>query len=325
MKTRTLGKTLAVSELGLGCMGMTFAYGGQDEAASIATLHRAIEIGVTFFDTAEVYGPFTNETLLGKAFKGRRDKLLIATKFGMKRGADGRQLDGSPANVRASLEGSLKRLNTDVIDLYYQHRMDPLVPIEDTVGALADLVKEGKIRAIGLSEAGAATLRRAHKVHPITALQTEYSLWYREPEREIIGTCRELGIGFVPYSPLGRGFLTGAIRSREVLGENDSRRTHPRFDEASIAANSKMLQALEALAAKKSTSAAKLALAWVLHQGDDMVPIPGARKIRHLEENVAATEVALSPGDLEALAKAFPIGATTGDRYGAEMMSFVQS
>lgn len=324
MKTRTLGNTLTVSEIGIGCMGMSFAYGGQEESAAIATLHRAMELGVTFFDTAELYGPYENEKILGKAFKGRRDKVVIATKFGI-RYVDGQpRTDGSPATVRASLEGSLQRLGIDCVDLYYQHRMDPGTPIEETVGALADLVREGKIKAIGLSEANAATIRRAHKVHPITAIQTEYSLWTREPEREVLKTCRELGIGFVPYSPLGRGFLTGAIRTPEALDQGDWRRSQPRFQEDAIKANIKIVEAIERIAKKKDATPAQLALAWVLHQGKDIVPIPGVRKIKHLEENVKAVDVTLTADDLAAIDAAIPAGSTTGARYLPNQLAAIQ-
>lgn len=324
MKTRTLGKTLTVSELGLGCMGMSFAYGGQEERAAIATLHRAMDLGVTLFDTAELYGPFQNEILLGKAFKGRWDKIVIATKFGIRYEGGQPRTDGSPANVRASLEGSLKRLGVEAVDLYYQHRMDAGTPIEDTVGALGDLVKEGKIKAIGLSEARADTIRRAHKVHEITAVQTEYSLWSRGPEREILKTCRALGIGFVPYSPLGRGFLTGTIRSPEALPETDWRRSQPRFQDDAIKANLAIVDTLARLAKAKDATPAQLALAWVLHQGADLVPIPGARQIRHLEENVAAADIALSPADLAAIDDAIPAGIARGERYLPDQLSAIQ-
>jgi len=324
MKTRTLGKTLTVSEIGLGCMGMSFAYGGQEESEAIATLHRAMEIGVTFFDTAELYGPYENEKILGKAFKGRRDKVVIATKFGIRYEAGQPRTDGSPANVRASLDGSLKRLGTDFVDLYYQHRMDPGTPIEETVGTLSELVRAGKIRGIGLSEASADTIRRAHKVHPITAVQTEYSLWSRGPEREILAVCRDLGIGFVPYSPLGRGFLTGAIRTPEALPEGDWRRSQPRFQDDAMKANLAIVEALADLARKKDVTPAQLALAWVLHQGEHLVPIPGARKIKHLEENVAAAQVKLSAADLAAITAAIPPDVAQGARYLPNQLAALQ-
>lgn len=275
MKTRKLGNELTVSAVGLGCMGMSFAYGEADESQSIRTLHRAIELGVDFFDTAEVYGPYENEKLLGKALKGRRDRVVIATKFGFridpgKPAAEAiKGVDGRPENAKTVAEASLKRLGTDVIDLYYQHRVDPAVPIEETVGAMAELVKEGKVRAIGLSEASAATIRRAHAVHPIAAIQSEYSLWSRDPEQEVLDTCRELGIGFVPYSPLGRGMLTGTIRKVEDLAADDFRRSLPRFQEENFEANAALVATLERLAMERGVTAAQLALAWVVNQGED--------------------------------------------------------
>ncbi len=320
--TRRLGSELVVSAVGLGCMGMSHAYGGQDEADAIRTLHRAVEIGVTFFDTAEVYGPFENEVLLGKALRPHRDRVVIATKFGFRIDPAGTGagamtgLDSRPEHVRAVAEASLKRLGVEVIDLLYQHRVDPQVPIEDTVGAMADLVRAGKVRALGLSEADAATIRRAHAVHPIAALQSEYSLWTRDPEGEILDTCRELGIGFVPFSPLGRGFLTGAIRGPEDIGDGDFRRTLPRFSPENIAANAALVAALEAMAAEKGVTAAQLALAWVLAQGDFIVPIPGARRIAHLEQNVAAAGVVLTPAELAALGEMLAPGKVAGARYG---------
>ncbi|MBY5836178.1 aldo/keto reductase [Rhizobium leguminosarum] len=321
MKTRKLGNNLTVSAVGLGCMGMSFAYGASDDAESIRTLHRAIDLGVTFFDTAEVYGPFTNEVLLGKALKPFRDRVVIATKFGFK--IDASQpgiaaiagVDSRPEHVRVVAEASLKRLGIDTIDLFYQHRVDPDVPIEETVGAMAELVKEGKVRALGLSEAGSATIRRAHAVHPIAALQSEYSLWTRDPEEEVLATCRELGIGFVPYSPLGRGFLTGAIRKMEDLAADDFRRQVPRFQAENFDANAALVSTLERLAAEKGVTAAQLALAWVLSQGDDIVPIPGARKLHHLEQNAAAADIVLSPAELEQLSEAIPAGQVAGKRY----------
>ena len=321
MKMRQLGRQLEVSAVGLGCMGMSFAYGGQEEEASLATLRRALDIGVNFFDTAEVYGPYENEVLVGKALKGRRDGVTIATKFGFKISEHGEGaarmigLDSRPEHVKAVAEASLKRLGVETIDLLYQHRVDPSVPIEDTVGAMADLVKEGKVRALGLSEASAKTIRRAHAVHPIAAVQSEYSLWSREPEAEIFPLCRELGIGFVPYSPLGRGLLTGAIRSRNDLGADDWRLSQPRFQDDAMAANQQLIETLQRIAKAKSIAAAQLALAWVLHQGDFIVPIPGARKIRHLEENSAAAEISLSAKDLAEIEAASPVTAVAGARY----------
>ncbi|NKK69298.1 aldo/keto reductase [Rhizobium leguminosarum bv. viciae] len=321
MKTRKLGNDLTVSAVGLGCMGMSFAYGASDDAESMKTLHRAIDLGVTFFDTAEVYGPFTNEVLLGKALKPFRDRVVIATKFGFKIDANKpgaaaiAGVDSRPEHVRAVAEASLKRLGIDNIDLFYQHRVDPNVPIEETVGVMAELVKEGKVRALGLSEAGSATIRRAHEVHPIAALQSEYSLWTRDPEEEVLATCRELGIGFVPYSPLGRGFLTGSIRKVEDLAADDFRRQVPRFQAENFDANAALVATLERLAAEKGVTAAQLALAWVLNQGDDIVPIPGARKLHHLEQNAAAADIVLSPAELEQLSEAIPAGQVAGKRY----------
>ncbi|PDT28860.1 aldo/keto reductase [Rhizobium sp. L9] len=321
MKTRKLGNDLTVSAVGLGCMGMSFAYGASDEAESVKTLHRAVDLGVTFFDTAEVYGPFTNEVLLGRALKPFRDRVVIATKFGFK--IDTSQagaaaiagVDSRPEHVRAVAEASLKRLDIETIDLFYQHRVDPNVPIEETVGAMAELVKEGKVRALGLSEAGSATIRRAHAVHPIAALQSEYSLWTRAPEEDVLATCRELGIGFVPYSPLGRGFLTGAIRKVDDLADDDFRRQVPRFQAENFDANAALVATLEKLAAAKGVTAAQLALAWVLNQGDDIVPIPGARKLHHLEQNVAAADITLGAEELDKLGEAIPAAQVAGKRY----------
>jgi aryl-alcohol dehydrogenase-like predicted oxidoreductase len=327
MKTRTLGPHLAVSTVGLGCMGMSHAYGGQDEQESIRTLHRAIDLGVTFFDTAEVYGPFENEILVGKALKPYRDKVVIATKFGFRIDTSKKDtgamagLDSRPEHVREVAEASLKRLGVEVIDLFYQHRVDPNVPIEETIGAMADLVREGKVRALGLSEAGAAQIRRAHAVHPISALQSEYSLWTRDPEGEILDTCRELGIGFVPFSPLGRGFLTGKIQKPEDFGTDDFRRTLPRFNSENMAANASLVTLLEEMATTKGVTAAQLALAWVLHQGDFIVPIPGARKIAHLEQNVAAAEITLSSDELKTLGDMLAPEKFAGKRYGDAAMS----
>ncbi|ANM02461.1 aldo/keto reductase protein [Rhizobium phaseoli] len=321
MKTRKLGNDLTVSAVGLGCMGMSFAYGASDEAESIRTLNRAVDLGVTFFDTAEVYGPFTNEILLGKALKPHRDRVVIATKFGFK--IDTSQtgaaaiagVDSRPEHVRAVAEASLKRLGIETIDLLYQHRVDANVPIEETVGVMAELVREGKVRALGLSEAGSATIRRAHAVHPIAALQSEYSLWTRDPEEDVLATCRELGIGFVPYSSLGRGFLTGAIRKADDLAADDFRRQVPRFQAENFDANAALVATLERLAAEKGVTAAQLALAWVLSQGDDIVPIPGARKLHHLEQNAAAADISLSAAELRQLGEAIPAAQVAGKRY----------
>lgn len=323
MKTRKLGLGgPEVSAIGLGCMGMSAFYGGADEGQSIDVIHRALDLGVTLFDTAEMYGPHTNEVLLGKALKGRRDQAFIATKFGINRQADGSAVtDGSPANVRRAVEGSLSRLGVDHIDLYYQHRMDPDTPIEETVGAMGELVKEGKVRFLGLSEAAPATLRRGHAEHPITALQTEYSLWSRDPEDEILATVRELGIGFVPYSPLGRGFLSGDIRSIDDLVPDDYRRTNPRFMGDNFQKNLDLVAAVAAIAADKGVTAAQLALAWVLAQGEDLVPIPGTRRIATLEQNVAAADIALTPEDLARIEAVFPRDAVVGERYAPGGMS----
>ncbi|ESY21200.1 MULTISPECIES: aldo/keto reductase [unclassified Mesorhizobium] len=329
MKTRKLGTELEVFPVGLGCMGMSFAYGGQAEVDAIATLRRAVEIGVTFFDTAEVYGPFENEILLGKALKPVRDRVTIATKFGFKISEEGSGLermvgvDSRPEHVKAVAEASLKRLDTDVIDLYYQHRVDPDVPIEDTVGAMAELVRDGKVRALGLSEVSAATIRRAHAVHPIAAVQSEYSLWSRDPEDEVFDVCRELGIGFVPYSPLGRGLLTGTIAKPEALSDDDWRRTLPRFQADAMAANAKVIATLEKLAVEKGVTSAQLALAWVLHQGDFIVPIPGARKIRHLEQNTAAVGIELSAAEVAAIGDALSPDKVVGKRYTEELLALV--
>jgi len=323
MKMRKLGRNgPEVSAVGLGCMGMSAFYGGADEAQSIAVIHRALDLGVTLFDTAEMYGPHTNEVLVGKALKDRRDEAFIATKFGINRLPDGSAItDGSPANVRRAVEGSLSRLGVDHIDLYYQHRIDPNTPIEETVGAMAELVKEGKVRFLGLSEAAPATLRRAHAEHPITALQTEYSLWSRDPEDELLGVVRELGIGFVPYSPLGRGFLSGEIKSIDDLAPDDFRRTNPRFAGANFQKNLDLVDAVGAIAADKGVTAAQLALAWVLAQGEDLVPIPGTRRIATLEQNVAAVDIVLTPDDLARIEAVFPRGAAAGERYAPGGMS----
>lgn len=318
MKHTTLGTStpLEVGRLGLGCMGMSAFYSGagQDDAESIRTIHRALDLGVTLFDTAEIYGPYLNEELLGTALAGRWDDVVIATKFGtiLHRGDASRGLDGSPENVRLSVEGSLARLGTDHIDLYYQHRMDPDVPIEDTVGALAELIEAGLIGHYGLSEAAPDTIRRAHAVHPVTALQTEYSLWSRDPERELLPVVRELGIGFVPYSPLGRGFLTGTIRSLDQLDAGDFRRDNPRFAGENLGANIRIVEQVDGVAAELGATPAQVALAWLLAQGDDIVPIPGTKRVGRLEENVAADALRLSPDQLATLAAIDP---AVGDRY----------
>ncbi|MDR6871363.1 aryl-alcohol dehydrogenase-like predicted oxidoreductase [Bosea sp. BE125] len=329
MKTRKLGTELSVYPVGLGCMGMSFAYGGQEESAAITTLRRAVDLGVTLFDTAEVYGPYDNEILLGKALKPVRDKVVIATKFGFKISRDGEGparmtgVDSRPQHLKAVAEASLKRLGVDVIDLYYQHRVDPAVPIEETVGAMAELVREGKVRALGLSEASAATIRRAHAVHPIAAVQSEYSLWSREPEAQVFSTCRELGIGFVPYSPLGRGLLTGAISKPGQLTADDWRHTLPRFQAEAMAANAAIVDELAAIAARKGVTTAQLALAWVLHQGDFIVPIPGARKIANLEQNAAAAAISLSAAELADIAQAMSPERVVGSRYTEAALALV--
>jgi aryl-alcohol dehydrogenase-like predicted oxidoreductase len=323
METRELGKSgLFVSALGLGCMGMSDFYGDGDEAESIATIHRAIEFGVTFLDTADVYGMGRNEELVGKAIKGRRGKVILATKFGNVRKADGTfvGVNGKPDYVRSACEASLRRLQVDMIDLYYQHRVDPNTPIEDTVGAMAGLIEAGKVRYLGLSEAASDTIRRAQKVHPIAALQTEYSLWSRDPEGELLDTVRELGIGFVAYSPLGRGFLTAKISSLDDLADNDWRRSMPRFEQENFRRNMELVERIEALAARKGCSAAQLALAWVLAQGDDIVPIPGTKRRGYLEENIGALEVHLAPEELAEIDAMLPAGAAAGSRYSAPGM-----
>lgn len=316
MQMRKLGQ-LEVSALGLGCMGMSDFYGQADENDAIKVIHKALEMGVTLLDTADMYGPFTNEKLVGKAIADRRDQVVLATKFGNERAEDGTFLgvNGRPEYVRSACEASLKRLGVDHIDLYYQHRVDPHVPIEDTWGAMADLVKEGKVRYLGISEAAPATIRKAHAVHPITALQTEYSLWSREPEDELLATVRDLGVGFVAYSPLGRGFLTGQFKKPEDIPEGDFRRDNPRFQGDNFYKNLNLVTEVSQLAQEKGCTPSQLALAWVLAQGDDIVPIPGTKKLHYLEENLAAINVQLSPKDLEAINAIMPAGAAQGDRY----------
>jgi aryl-alcohol dehydrogenase-like predicted oxidoreductase len=316
MRTAHLGE-LSVSRIGLGAMSMSGSYGAADEAESIRTIHRALELGVTLLDTAEAYGPFHNEELVGRAIKGRRDQVVLATKFGYisHTGRDAGRLDSSPASIRTAVEGSLTRLGTDHIDLYYQHRLDPDTPIEDTVGAMAGLVAEGKIRHIGLSEAWVGTIRRAHAVHPITALQSEYSLWTRDPEEEVLPVLRELRIGFVPYSPLGRGFLTGQIRSPGDLAESDFRKTNPRFQESNFAHNLQIAEEVRQVAAEAGATPAQVALAWLLAKGDDIVPIPGTKRVSRVEENIAADTVQLTAGQLATLTRITP---AAGDHHNEE-------
>jgi aryl-alcohol dehydrogenase-like predicted oxidoreductase len=326
MPRRQLGKSgLTVSAMGLGCMGMSEFYGARDDEESLRVIHRSLELGIDFLDTADMYGIGANEELVGKAIAGRRDKVILATKFGNVRGADGsfKGVDGSPAYVRSACEASLRRLKVDVIDLYYQHRVDDKTPIEETIRAMADLVKQGKVKHLGMSEASAATIHRAAKVHPIAALQTEYSLWTREVESEILPACRELGIGFVAYSPLGRGFLTGKFKTEQEIPEGDRRRDMPRFQGENFQKNLDVVKRIEQMAKSKGCQASQIALAWVLSRGNDIVPIPGTKRIKYLEENAAAIRLTLSPAELNELEQILPPGKAAGDRYHAQGMAAV--
>jgi len=327
MKTRKLGNTgIETPAIGLGCMGMSSVYGAADDVTSIAVIHRALELGITFLDTADIYGAGGNEELVGRAIRGKRDQVVLATKFGRvikSSGADGKgyDIDGSPAYVKRAAEASLRRLGVETIDLYYQHRVDPKTPIEETVGAMAELVKQGKVRYLGLSEAAPDTIRRAHAVHPIAALQTEYSLWTRDPEDELLELTRQLGITFVAYSPLGRGFLTGALKSPDDLAPDDWRRTSPRFQGENFTKNLELVEELQAMARAKGTTAAQLALAWLLTRGKHVVPIPGSRRIERLEENAAAADIRLTDNELHRLELIAPVGAAVGTRYPEAMMA----
>jgi aryl-alcohol dehydrogenase-like predicted oxidoreductase len=329
MQIRSLGtQGLKTSQLGLGCMGMSEFYGAGDDAESIKVIHRSIELGITFLDTADAYGPHTNEVLVGKALKGKRDQVTLATKFGIVRDPQNpmsRSINGKPEYVRSACEASLKRLDVDVIDLYYLHRVDQTTPIEETVGAMAELVKQGKVKTIGLSEVSPATLRKAHKVHPITALQTEYSLWSREPEDELLSVCKELGIAFVPYSPLGRGFLTGQIKKFDDLAADDFRRTSPRFQGENFQKNLNIVKKLETLATQKGCTPSQLALAWVMAQGDHLFPIPGTKRMKYLEENVGALNVTFTKNELEEINQISPKGVATGTRYTEGGMKLVNA